>query len=150
MNRNPYNKGGYGGGYHSHHNEPEAKSLVEGKVDKILNLQDESVEEFIKTAEDCAKKFKGISSSKVRDFYDYVKSIEKYNKVKLHLLKPKIAYAVGRADKKDNKYSLQCFQKTMEDLINKTNDDKQFNNFKKFFEAIIAYHKIHGVKQKWN
>ncbi|OQX21241.1 MAG: hypothetical protein BWK75_03575, partial [Candidatus Altiarchaeales archaeon A3] len=101
-------KGENGGrGCSSYPNEPEAKSLVEGKVDKILDLKDDSVEEFIKTAEECAEKFKGISSSKIRDFYDYVKRIEsdRYDKVKLHLLKPKMAYAIGRADK--DKSSLQ-------------------------------------------
>jgi len=128
------------GSYDNQHRDEEKKI----DVNKILNLSDESVEEFIKTAEECAKNFENISTSKIRDFFDYVKSMDKFDKVKLWQLKPKMAYAVGRAEK--DKGDLEKFKETMEELINNIKDEKQFDNFVKFFEAIIAYHKIHSKK----
>ncbi len=129
------------GSWHQGENKNNKCSV---EVDKILNLSDESVEEFIKTAEECAKNFENISTSKIRDFFDYVKSMDKFDKVKLWQLKPKMAYAVGRAEK--DKGDLEKFKETMEELINNIKDEKQFDNFVKFFEAIIAYHKIHSKK----
>jgi len=133
-------------GYESWGNSPQGPRQKRKKIDvnKILNLSDESVEEFIKTADEYAKNFENISTSKIRDFFDYVKSMDKFDKVKLWQLKPKIAYAVGRAEK--DKEALKEFQTTMEELINNIKDEKQFDNFVKFFEAIIAYHKIHSKK----
>lgn len=121
----------------------------EDDVRKILNLTGENAEFFVKKAEECAEEFSkekiGISPTKLRDFYDYVKQMDKYDKVKLHLLKPKLAYAVGKEEKREKKELLGKFQKTMEKLIDKTNEGN-FENFVSFFEAIVAYHKVHGGK----
>jgi len=139
--------GGRGYGYPQRR---EIKSLLEdNEVDKILNLTDENAEFFVEKAEKCAKEFAkskvGISNTKLRNFYDYVKDMDKYEKVKLHLLRPRIAYTVGKEDNKEKKEILEEFQKTMEKLINKTNNEN-FDNFKNFFEAIVAYHKMYGGK----
>lgn len=139
MNKNYYDDG-HGGGYGKPRRQ-DNESLVKGKVDKILNLDENTVEEFIKTAEDCAQKFKQekVNTNQIRNFYDYVKNIKtdknKFDKVELYLLKPKIAYAVGR------KTVSVRFQKTMEELINEIKTKPEFDNFVKFFEAIVAYYK---------
>ncbi|MEM4347161.1 MAG: type III-A CRISPR-associated protein Csm2 [Candidatus Altiarchaeota archaeon] len=136
-----------GGKYEKKDFNEEVRSLLnDEEIDKILNLKDENVELFVKKAEECAKEFK-FSASKLRSFYDPIKGMKEYQKIKLYLLKPKIAYAVGK-EEREKRLELKKFQKTMEKLIEKTNENN-FENFKSFFEAIVAYHKIYGGK-KWN
>jgi len=130
-------------------NTQQSQQTIEIKPDeilKILNLKSENVEIFVRKAEECANSFKSISTNKIRNFYDYVKSIREYDKVKLHLLKPKIAYAIARAQGNDEKRAMKEFQKIIESLINNVNSPGEFENFVKFFEAIIAYHKIYNKK----
>ena len=58
------------------------------------------------------------------------------------MLKPKLAYAVGRA-KKNSK--IKDFYDVMSDAIDKVTQSsdkkKAFKNFISVFEAIVAYHK---------
>lgn len=61
------------------------------------------------------------------------------------LLKPKLAYAVGRADKKSK---IKDFYYVMSDAIDLVHNEKQFNNFIKVFEAIVAYHKKSEESEK--
>lgn len=127
-------RGGYG---------KELNDVLLVDVDEILNLNENNVEKFVKKAQECAEKFEKerVSTSQIRNFYAYVKDIEKrsgkdnFDKIKLYLLKPKIAYAVKRG------YASQSFQKTFEDLIDRIKTKEQFDNFVKFFEAIVAYYK---------
>jgi len=137
--------------YQKHKKDETVKSLLTPvDADKILKLDQNNVKFFVEKAEECAKKF-NISTNQIRNFYDYVKTEigEDYKdpsnfgnaKVKLYLLKPKMACAVGRAEK--DKKDLKIFQKTMEVLIDKVNTKDSFENFVRFFEAIVAYHKIY-------
>jgi CRISPR-associated protein Csm2 len=67
------------------------------------------------------------------------------------MLKPKLAYAVGRVRQKNQK----CKERRIEDFaeiisysiditVNSMNKDEAFKNFISFFEAIVAYHKRYG------
>ena len=66
------------------------------------------------------------------------------------MLKPKLAYAVGRAKKnvRAKNYNIARFEEVISKAIdtvlnNKTERARQiaFKNFVDFFEAIVAYHK---------
>ena len=73
-----------------------------------------------------------------------------YDETDFQMLKPKLAYAVGRAEKeksseKNKHFKIRDFYEVMVDAIDKVekseDKDKAFKNFISIFEAIVAYHK---------
>lgn len=101
-----------------------------------------------------AKELKKLNSNQLRKFFGAVRNIEKKNEEwsdiepELYLLKPKLAISLGR------NLIPEDFFKVMNACLNKidvgeTDDDdddekkENFNNFVKFFEAIVAYHKYY-------
>ena len=94
-----------------------------------------------------------LTTSQLRKFFGEVKrqQMSGYNETEFVMLKPKLAYAVGRAKsgkRKDAK--IEDFYLVMADAIDKVNSsqDKQkaFKNFITIFEAIVAYHKVSEKK----
>lgn len=83
-----------------------------------------------------------ITTSQLRRFYGEVKRIQmqgyEEHKSDFILLKPKLAYAVGRAGK-GNK--IKVFYEVIADMIDNVKDENSFKNFIKIFEAIVAYHR---------
>ena len=100
-----------------------------------------------------AKELKKLNTNQLRKFFGAVRNIEKKNEEwsdiepELYLLKPKLAISLGR------NLIPEDFFKVMNACLNKidvgeTDDDddekkENFNNFVKFFEAIVAYHKYY-------
>ena len=99
---------------------------------------------------------KGVSSfrlttSQIRRFFGEVKrqQMTGYNESSFALLKPQLAYAVGRAKQRNrNKHNkiedlYTVLSKAIDVVLSKETTDKQkaFKNFINFFEAIVAYHK---------
>ncbi len=92
-----------------------------------------------------------LTTSQLRRFFGEVKrqQIIGYNESSFVMLRPKLAYAVGRAKKSMKngvKYcKIEDFYIIMEDAImqvcNSNNKEKSFINFISIFEAIVAYHK---------
>ncbi len=82
-----------------------------------------------------------LTTSQLRKFFGEVKRQQMvgFRETDFILLKPKLAYAVGRDDKNTK---IDDFYKVISDAIDKVNTKKDFNNFVKIFEAIVAYHKI--------
>ena len=98
-----------------------------------------------------------LTTSQLRKFFGAVKnlqmniSINGYSESDFIMLKPKLAYAVGRVRQKNQK----CKERRIEDFaevisssiditVNSINKDEAFKNFISFFEAIVAYHKRYG------
>lgn len=92
-----------------------------------------------------------LTTSQLRKFFGEVKrqQMQGYDPTRFILLKPKLAYAVGRA-KKDSKekkdrfvthYKIADFYNVMSKAIDLVKDEKSFSNFISVFEAIVAYHK---------
>ncbi|ADC69272.1 CRISPR-associated protein, Csm2 family [Methanocaldococcus sp. FS406-22] len=124
--------------------------LTDEKIDTILNINSENANEVIEIAEDLAKKLEEIPSSKMRDFYDYVLRIDETGDwyKELVLLKPKLAYNFGKETNRRKKEALEKLAGTFSKIIDEINNDKdKFKNFKTFFEALVAYHKIHAKSQ---
>lgn len=95
------------------------------------------------------RNIKPMSTSQLRKFFGEIKRIQAMGfdstdaKDDVLMLKPKLAYAVGR-DKGETK--LDMFYQKMSialDAIDLQNE-KHFNNFIKIFEAVVAYHKAAG------
>jgi len=121
------------------------------EIDTILDINSQNVEKVIKIAERLAKEFEYIPASKMRDFYDYVLRIDENNKnwyKDLVLLKPKLAYNYGKETSRNKKEALEKLAGTFNEIIDKINNKlDKFKNFKTFFEALVAYHKIHAKSQ---
>lgn len=98
-----------------------------------------------------------LTTSQLRKFFGAVKNLQMdvlvsgYNESDFIMLKPKLAYAVGRVHKQYSK----CRERRIEDfaeviskaidIVNSCKDiELAFNNFMNFFEAIVAYHKRYG------
>lgn len=87
-----------------------------------------------------------LTTNQLRKFFGEVKrqQMKGYNKSDFVLLKPKLAYAVGRAQKNGK---IIDFYNIIADAIDKVHDDNTFKNFIKVFEAIVAYHKAAEEKK---
>ena len=88
-----------------------------------------------------------MSTSQIRRFFGAIKRIQadfKHLKGEIILLEPKLAYAVGRDEKKSK---IDEFYKEVSPLIREIKEDeKKFKNFVNIIEAIVAYHKVQGGK----
>jgi len=90
---------------------------------------------------------RGFTNSKIRSIYGEIKRIQmsEFEKEKsaFILLKPKVAYALGRdANNEGLKLFKEIFDLSSADVTNQ----KSFQNFCNFIEAILAYHKAYGGK----
>ena len=116
-------------------------------------------DDMVKYAEVCGvyMAYYDLSASKIRSFYGEIKRIQmllmggdlEKEKSAFYLLKPKVAYALGRD--KDNK-GLQLFKEVFDNAsryVKFENKNKTpYNNFCNLFEAILAYHKANYYDKK--
>ncbi len=90
---------------------------------------------------------KGLTNSKIRSIYGEIKRIQmgefEKEKPSFYLLRPKVAYAVGRDDKNDG---LKLFKKVFDYFSINVTDQRTFQNFCNLLEAILAYHRANGGK----
>ena len=121
-------------------------SSMNFKTEWILNEADK---ELIIYAEKAGKFMaqNQLTNSKIRSIYGEIKRIQmgdfEKEKVSFYLLKPKVAYALGRDPKNEG---LILFKKIFDHCYSYVNDSKSFVNFSRFLEAILAYHKAFGGK----
>uniref|UniRef100_A0A7C6A852 CRISPR system Cms protein Csm2 n=1 Tax=candidate division WOR-3 bacterium TaxID=2052148 RepID=A0A7C6A852_UNCW3 len=83
-----------------------------------------------------------LSSAQIRNILDRIQRMKKFDKDQIQLLRPLLAYAAGKDRTTDEK--LKHLQGILDPAITMVNDEKKFNNFKNFFEAIVAYHRYYG------
>lgn len=83
-----------------------------------------------------------LTTNQLRKFFGEVKrqQMQGFNDSDFVMLKPKLAYAVGRASSIRNP-KIKDFYIVMSDAIDKVHSEKEFRNFIQIFEAIVAYHK---------
>lgn len=119
---------------------------VERDMDEILRGDGEKlVENAKKIGEQISK---GVTTSQIRNIYSEVVGMREFDKYKLQLLRAKLAYIAGKEGTihKGKLTDIGGLQKILDGMIRKVNDEKYFENFKNFFEAILAYHKYYGGK----
>jgi CRISPR-associated protein Csm2 len=105
------------------HTEPkELKQIVE------------SVKKFAE------KKYKGITSSQLRNLYNLALIQKKKSPQSFQLLRPKLAYINARQSNSDAKDIVDL----LDSLIQKINDESDVIGFITFFEALVAYHKYYA------
>lgn len=88
-----------------------------------------------------------LTSSKIRSVYGEIKRIQMgefaKEKASFYLLRPKVAYAVGR-DKEN--IGLQLFKLVFDKSAKCVKDEDTFLHFANFMEAVLAYHRAYVKK----
>ena len=118
---------------------PFSSSWITGGADEKLVEFAETAGEFMAT--------KGLTNSKIRSIYGEIKRIQmgdfKNEKPSFYLLKPKVAYALGR-DQNNN--GLKLFKLIFDEASKYVSEQKSYQNFCNLIESILAYHKAFGGK----
>lgn len=114
-------------------------SWISEKVDRDMIVFTEKAGQMMKS--------KNLSTSQIRNVYGEIKRIQvagyEKEKTSFYLLKPKMAYALGRDDKN---LGLKLFKKIFDKCFDYVKDEKTYKNFCNLIEALIAYHKSFGGK----
>lgn len=95
-----------------------------------------------------------LKTNQLRRFFGAVKNFQLkaqlndvFNESEFIMLKPKLAYAVGRVKQQHKNENIRIkdfadvISKAIDFVIESNNKEKAFKNFVNFFEAIVAYHK---------
>jgi CRISPR type III-A-associated protein Csm2 len=101
----------------------------------ISNIISGDSDKLVRHAEDLGRSLKGVSASQIRNIFNYVDSMPKYDKFRLDTLRPKVAYAASK------ERGLRDFCEVLDQAIPLVRDEETFKNFRAFLEAILAYHK---------
>lgn len=133
-------------------NDLISKQEIHEKVTAVTVQFAERFGKYLAEKEDLAEP---LTTSQLRKFFGEVKRQQMigYDDTEFVMLKPKLAYAVGRAKQNGRKgkhQKIEDFYMVMADAIDKvgTSSDKSkaFKNFITAFEAIVAYHKAEERK----
>lgn len=136
--------------------------IVDGDAKTLVAVAQQIAEKMIFKSDRSGKpvESKSVSTSQIRNIFGTSKKIEmsvnetnvaeKYGQ--LIMLKPKMAYANGRFNKKgfrgqDNIPGFATLVNCLSHAIDKVDGDYvRMKHFFNFFEAILAYHKAEGGK----
>ncbi len=117
-------------------NEIKLKKVLNGDAKELNSYADELAKDYVSPKKESDK----LSTSQIRNVLDEIQRMREFDESKLHLLRPKLAYAAGRHGGR-----VREFQRLLDIAIKMTNKGN-FKNFKNFVEAIVAYHRYHGGK----
>ena len=153
--RNPQRQGASGGQFrerddnqrpYREREEIPRPSKEEYQSQWITSAADSALVEFAERAGRFMAR-KGLTNSKIRSIYGEIKRIQmsefEKEKSSFILLKPKVAYALGRDDKNEG---LKLFKEIFDLSSADVTDQQRFLNFCNLMEAILAYHKAYGGK----
>jgi CRISPR-associated protein Csm2 len=114
---------------------------IKRDLDSILDEDSENSEKLVNNAEKLGRhlgRVTRMSTSQIRNIYSDVKQMQKFKPYELNLLRPKMAYAAKRNPQTKD------LQEVLDLAIRKIDNQKKFEKFKDFFEAIVAYHYSYG------
>ncbi|MBO4379953.1 MAG: type III-A CRISPR-associated protein Csm2 [Muribaculaceae bacterium] len=127
------------------------KRIQESEIrDKVTELSVAFAEEFGEYLANNEKDGpESLTTNQLRKFFGEVKrqQMAGYNEASFVMLKPKLAYAVGRAKngKQEKQVKIEDFYNVMrpaiDSVVKAPDKEKAFKNFISIFEAIVAYHK---------
>jgi CRISPR-associated protein Csm2 len=142
-----------GGGFRNREGNNEPKQNAASMFAKLTFdptwITKEATPSLVEYAEEAGKFMakNGLTNSKIRSIYGEIKRIQmgefEREKSSFFLLKPKVAYALGRDDKNEG---LKLFKLIFDKASEYVNSQKSYQNFSNFIEAILAYHKAYGGK----
>ncbi len=118
-------------------NDQELEQIIAGNAKKLVEVAERLGQDFAN----------GLSTSQIRNVFGEVKRLQMKGQFdqqaarELILLKPKLAYQAGRHDRT----KVPQLAKVLSAAIDRVgSDQRRFENFVDFFEAILAYHKAYG------
>ena len=129
----------------------DAQELHNGITEKTVDLAQEFGKYLV---EGDGKVKEPLTTSQLRKFFGEVKrqQLKGYSSTSFIMLKPKLAYAVGRAKQKAKKevkdVRIEDFYNVIslaiDEVVKSPENEKEkvFKNFIAVFEAIVAYHKV--------
>lgn len=124
--------------------DPKLDEREKGKIDRILSGDFTELNSFASNvANELAKK--GLSTSQIRNVFDRIQTMRKFDLKTVALLRAQLAYAVGKADRK-KRYGIKKFQLILDYALQNAKEDN-FGNVKNLTEALVAYHRYHGGKE---
>lgn len=141
-------------------NREEKKIWGDFIVEKMEQLLDKEKDKdgilFYETAKEIGEKLakSEISRTQIRKVFSEIqkksKQKEKINaKQEVKRIEMIMAYTVGRFGNRKNEENWQSFFKIVEKAGEMVIQNRwTFENYKNFFEAIIAYHRYHGGKEQ--
>lgn len=124
-------------------------------IEAIPAIINGDTKKMVEKSETAGRQLKndGLTTSQIRNIFSSVKEMEMkgFNEKELLLLKPKLAYASARPGAKKGTRELKNILTSAIDCVvdGEGNDEKKkerFENFCRFFEAILAYHRAAGGK----
>ncbi|WP_298814722.1 type III-A CRISPR-associated protein Csm2 [Chloroflexus sp.] len=137
-------------------NQPSMRTIKREDLERII-IEDspEAINLLVKAADKLGKYLKDekLTTSQIRTIFGEVRSIEQEVPTsaqelplaaqrRLLMLKPKMAYQVGRFN---NNQALRELADTLSEAIDLVgNDARRFRVFVDLFEAILAYHRRYG------
>ncbi len=126
---------------------PDWLKNQEGLPKEAVDFAEKFGEVLVDKRPDGRPGFNQMTTSQVRSFFGEMKRIQmkgfEANRGAFNMLRPKLAYAVARANEKSK---VKDFQEVTNYLMQKVNDQLTYNNFMAFMEAVVAYHKSNGGK----
>lgn len=112
----------------------DLQAILEGDSKKLV----EDAEKLGRHISQRRGRIKEMTTSQIRNIFSEVKGMRKFNKYEMDLLLPKLAYTARHEEVRD-------LQEVLDEAIRKVgNDEKKFERFKDFFEAVVAYHRRYG------
>ena len=114
------------------------QKIIKDKNTEELNLYAKELGEILRHK---FMKEKELSTSQIRHVLDEIQRMQKFNRDRLQLLRPKLAYIAGRHGGR-----VKEFQQIVDKAIDLVNNEKDFEFFRNFIEAIVAYHRYYGGK----
>lgn len=132
------------------------KQWITDKIDKSGILYLESFGLFLcdkASPNDRFPGYNGVTTSQLRNIFSEVKRIElKMEDANVDwetdvlMLRPKIAYNTARTLGRTKGSRMKELRDILEEALKDVSDKEHYRNFSKFFEGIIAYHKVNGGK----
>jgi len=152
-----YQQGGYQSGNQNRNrteSEPYRPSFTKN------DFADATAMEINEIADKKGKEFaRNIRTNQIRNFFAHINTLRNdfrnmqlsklsYDQLdgSLILVKPKLAYAKGR--NRNVEPFQQLIFETIDKVVISKNKEKAYINFFEFVEAIVAYHKYHGGREK--
>jgi len=125
------------------------EELGDDYVQSILNFERMEVEKF-KEFNGKIKKFvqkrQGINPTRMRKIYEVVRQAK--SPEALLLAMPRLAYLVGREDRKENKKLIGTIFVVLQDSAEGMKSTEDLRGIQHFAEALVAYHKFYSVDKK--
>lgn len=116
--------------------EDKLRKILAGDAKELNEYADELARSYVRGRREIDK----LSTSQIRSILDEIQRMREFDENRLHLLRPKLAYAAGRHGGR-----VREFQELLDKTIHMTSKDN-YQNFKNFVEAIVAYHRYRGGK----